>query len=96
MKAVKNAKDWGDYPDGIVPDEFVNNDNGNYNDDADNAFPYSFGNWENMDYNIALQWAFCDITGKHRWNRTNETVSAATQPMAVRMGRFGNLVYGNK
>ena len=93
---VKNAKDWGDYPDGIVPDEFVNNDNGNYNDDADNAFPYSFGNWENMDYNIALQWAFCDITGKHRWNRTNEAVSAATQPMEVRMGRFGNLVYGNK
>lgn len=92
---VRNAKDWGDYPDGIMPDEFVNNDNGNYNDDADNVFPYSFGNWENMDYNIALQWAFCDITGKPRWKHTPGTV-AETQQMELRMGRFGNLVYENK
>lgn len=89
---VRNAKGWGDYADGIAPDEFVNNDNGNYNDDADNVFPYSFGSWENMDYNIALQWAYCDITGKPRWKHTPGT-AAESQPMEHRLGRFGNLVY---
>ena len=60
---VRNEKDWGDYPDGMEPDEWVNNDNRLSTDDADNAFPYSFADWGNLDFNIALQWAYCDITG---------------------------------
>lgn len=64
---VLNAKGEGDYQFGMEPDEYVNNDNTLTTDDADNVFPYSFGDWGNMDYNIALQWAYCDITGKPRW-----------------------------
>lgn len=96
---VRNAKDWGDYPDGIAPDEYVNNDNSNYNDDADNVFPYSFSDWGNMDYNIALQWAYCDITGKPRWTHTPETRSSDLsleavdfQPVSKSFGREGNLI----
>jgi hypothetical protein len=98
---VKNAKDFGDYPDGIEPDEYVNNDNTLTTDDADNVFPYSFSDWGNMDYNIALQWAYCDITGKPRWTHdpsAKASVSVApcaVQPMNVSNGRFGNLVYAN-
>lgn len=98
---VRNAKGWGDYKDGIEPDEYVNNDNGSYADDADNVFPYSFGDWGNMDYNIALQWAYCDITGKARWTHTPNAVKACSmapvdmQPAAQVQGRFGNLNYNN-
>ena len=97
---VRNAKDFGDYPDGIVPDEYVNNDNTLTSDDADNVFPYSFSDWGNMDYNIALQWAYCDITGKPRWTHTPGTRSAmqalaptSFQPMTVGTGMYGNLIY---
>lgn len=98
---VINAKGWGDYPDGIEPDEYVNNDNLSYDDDAD-MFPYSFGDWGNMDYNIALQWAYCDITGKERWTHT-PTKSGAIhlpqpvdmQPVSLDYDRFGNLIYEN-
>ena len=98
---VRNAKGWGDYKDGIEPDEYVNNDNGSYADDADNVFPYSFGDWGNMDYNIALQWAYCDITGKARWTHTPDAAKACLmtpvdmQPAARVQGRFGNLNYNN-
>lgn len=98
---VRNAKGWGDYKDGIAPDEYVNNDNGNYADDADNVFPYSFGDWGNMDYNIALQWAYCDITGKARWTHTPNAVKTCSmvpvdlQPVAHVHGRSGNLNYNN-
>lgn len=98
---VRNAKGWGDYKDGIEPDEYVNNDNGSYADDADNVFPYSFGDWGNMDYNIALQWAYCDITGKARWTHTPDAVKACSmapvdmQPATRVQGRFGNLNYNN-
>lgn len=98
---VRNAKGWGDYKDGIEPDEYVNNDNGNYADDADNVFPYSFGDWGNMDYNIALQWAYCDITGTARWTHTPNATKACSmtpvdmQPAARVQGRFGNLNYNN-
>lgn len=102
---VKNAKDWGDYPDGIEPDEYVNNDNNLTDDDADNVFPYSFSDWWNMDYNIALQWAYCDITGKDRWTHTPTAVKSAGlgsafrpldfQPLDASNGHFGNLVYNN-
>lgn len=97
---VRNAKDWGDYPDGIEPDEYVNNDNTLTSDDADNVFPYSFSDWGNMDYNIALQWAYCDITGKPRWTDTPGTSDCADSlvPMEVQMpvqdvSRAGNRVY---
>ena len=97
---VRNAKDWGDYPDGIEPDEYVNNDNTLTSDDADNVFPYSFSDWGNMDYNIALQWAYCDITGKPRWTDTPGTSDSADSlvPMEVQMpvqdvSRTGNRVY---
>lgn len=91
---VRNAKDFGDYANGILPDEFVP---ANY----DNAFPYSFADWGNIDKNIALQWAYCDITGKDRWSSTiTRSVSAVQtptpgymQPLDVQHGRFGNLVY---
>ena len=98
---VRNAKGWGDYKDGIEPDEYVNNDNGNYADDADNVFPYSFGDWVNMDYNIALQWAYCDITGTARWTHTPNAAKACLmtpvdmQPASQVQGRFGNLNYNN-
>ena len=96
---VRNAKDFGDYPDGLRPDEFVNNDNASYADDVDNVFPYSFSDWGNMDYNIALQWAYCDITGMPRWTHTPGTRSAMTlapysfQPMTAGRGMSGNLIY---
>lgn len=97
---VRNAKDFGDYPDGIKPDEFVNNDNTSYADDADNVFPYSFSDWGNMDYNIALQWAYCDITGKPRWTSAPTRASSShtfipvdMQPMSPLHGHIGNLVY---
>ena len=98
---VRNAKGWGDYKDGIEPDEYVNNDNTLTTDDADNVFPYSFSDWGNMDYNIALQWAYCDITGKARWTHTPETKSmnalcpVEAQPMSHEFGRHGNLRYSN-
>lgn len=96
---VRNAKGWGDYADGIEPDEYVNNDNLSYDDDADNVFPYSFADWGNMDYNIALQWAYCSITGKDRWSHTPETKSSS--PLVVPMeaqsyipldGKYGNMI----
>lgn len=96
---VRNAKDFGDYPDGIAPDEYVNNDNTLTNDDADNVFPYSFSDWGNMDYNIALQWAYCDITGKPRWTHTpgsgvlTSLAPRDGQPMVIEHGRRGNLLF---
>lgn len=100
---VRNAKDWGDYKDGIEPDEYVNNDNTIMTDDADNVFPYSFSDWGNMDYNIALQWAYCDITGRPRWTdapltRSCPAVSLSPvdfQPYRLSYGRYGNLMYDN-
>lgn len=100
---VINAKGWGDYHDGMEPDEYVNNENLLTDDDADNVFPYSFGDWGNMDYNIALQWAYCDITGKPRWKETPVKSSSAMlmpqpidyQSVTLDFERFGNLIYEN-
>ena len=90
---VKNAKDFGDYPNGIFPDEIVPSS-------YDNAFPYSFADWGNIDKNIALQWAYCDITGKDRWASTitrsemsQAPVVYEMQPLETQNGRFGNLIY---
>ncbi len=98
---VKNAKGFGDYKDGFKPDEYVNNDNTSMDDDADNIFPYSFSDWGNMDYNIALQWAYCDITGKDRWTHAPKTKSASDfglipvdfQQLDVPAEKAGNLIF---
>ncbi len=100
---VMNAKDWGDYKDGIEVDEAVNNDNGIAEPhlEADDVFPYSFSDWGNMDYNIALQWAYCEITGKDRWKDTPRTKAAVEyclrpldfQPLILPCGRYGNLIH---
>ena len=97
---VRNAKDFGDYPNGIEPDEWVNNDNRLTTDDADNAFPYSFADWGNLDFNIALQWAYCDITGKARWNTNSTTRSSSGESLVPAdfgqyesaYGRSGNMI----
>ena len=91
---VRNAKDFGDYPNGINPDEYVR-------ENVDNAFPYSFADWGNMDFNIALQWAYCDITGKDRWNSLLTKSAASEQNLTpcgfqkpeLAHGRSGLLVY---
>ena len=58
-----NAKDEYAPKDGFWPDSgnSLNNQNKNYQDDIDNMFPYSFGDWGNFDFNIALYCCFCDI-----------------------------------
>lgn len=98
---VSNAKGFGDYPDGFVPDVMVNNQNSSYADDIDNVFPYSFGDWGHMGFNKALHLAYEDIIG----------TSAQSAPMAVssfaeeasvleftglkepQAGRHGNVIY---
>ncbi len=100
---VRNAKDFGDYAEGFKPDEYVNNDNASTDDDVDNVFPYSFSDWGNMDYNIALQWAYCDITGKDRWTTEPKTKSSLSAPhfapvdfqtLSVPVDKAGNLIFG--
>ena len=56
--------------DGFEPDEgnLLNNQDSNYSNDVDNMFPYSFGDWGNFDFNIALYCCFCDIIGEERPN----------------------------
>jgi hypothetical protein len=56
--------------DGFEPDagNMLNNQDSNYSNDVDNMFPYSFGDWGNFDFNIALYCCFCDIIGEERPN----------------------------
>ena len=63
-----NAKDEYGPKDGFEPDpgNLLNNQNNSYRDDVDNMFPYSFGDWGNFDFNIALYCCFCDIIGMDR------------------------------
>lgn len=63
-----NAKDEYAPKDGFYPDSgnTINNQNGNYKDDIDNMFPYSFGDWGNFDFNIPFYCCFCDILGIER------------------------------
>ena len=58
-----NAKNWCDYADGMMPDVVMNNQNTSYKDDIDNLFPYAFGDWTNMDFNLPLWYSFCKIAG---------------------------------
>ena len=101
---VSNAKGFGAYPEGFVPHVMVNNQNGIYSDDADNMFPYSFGDWGDFGRNVALNQIFRYISGS---SAIDEPVSVRSvpvpgfapvpvgpcdvkQPLA---GRFGNIVY---
>ena len=63
-----NAKDEYAPKDGFEPDagNMLNNQDSNYQNDMDNMFPYSFGDWGNFDFNIALYCCFCDIIGEPR------------------------------
>lgn len=105
---VRNAKDFGDYPDGFKVDEGceVNNQNASTDDDADNLFPYSFGDWTDFDFNIALSWVYYDIIGEARPSRTKVRSSAEIDyadgfhPMEAghierRAGHWGNVIRNN-
>jgi hypothetical protein len=63
-----NARDEYAPKDGFMPDSgnTINNQNGSYQDDIDNMFPYSFGDWGNFDFNIPFYCCFCDIVGIDR------------------------------
>lgn len=63
-----NARDEYAPKDGFYPDSgnTLNNQNSNYQDDIDNMFPYSFGDWGNFDFNIPFYCCFCDILGIER------------------------------
>ena len=75
-----NAKDEYGPKDGFEPDNgnLLNNQNSSYRDDVDNMFPYSFGDWGNFDFNIALYCCFCDILGLDRpdYSVKSQSVSA--------------------
>lgn len=97
---VANAKGFGDYPDGFPADVVVNNQNDSYADDKDNLFPYSFGDWGSMGFNVALRYAYEDIIGVSHSNAP-ATRSASFEPIPVghtglkqpQQGRFGNIIY---
>lgn len=63
-----NARDEYAPKDGFMPDSgnIINNQNGSYQDDIDNMFPYAFGDWGNFDFNIPFYCFFCDILGIER------------------------------
>ena len=103
-----NAKDWGDYSTGIAPDVMLNNQNSNYNDDIDNAFPYAFGDWDNFDFNLPLWYAFCDIRGvdptteeplsrsgkaKLARPRMEGIIRLPSAPLKRPVGTFGSVIY---
>lgn len=100
---VKNAKGFGDYPDGFQPDMMVNNQNSSYADDKDNAFPYSFGDWGDMGFNVALRLAYEDIIGQSKTSSAvlAAPVSVSSTPALIdatglkqpQHGRFGNVIY---
>ena len=98
---VANAKGFGDYPDGFVPDVVVNNQNSSYADDIDNTFPYSFGDWGDMRFNKALELAYNHITGTESASSARTKSSGAYDFMPLtetglkqpQHGRFGNVIY---
>ena len=59
---VKGPKD-GFEPEGI---NLLNNQNSSYDDDRVNIFPYTFGDWDNFDFNRPFYYIFCDIVGEER------------------------------
>lgn len=97
---VTNAKGFGDYPDGFTADVVVNNQNSSYADDKDNTFPYSFGDWGDMGFNVALRLAYEDIMGKTR-THTPAVRSVSYEHVLMdqtgikqpQHGRYGNVIY---
>lgn len=94
-----NSKGVSGPDDGFFPtDGFeMNNQNTSTADDKDNMFPYSFGDWGNMDFNISLQYACAGIYGSA--SAQNVTYSCPFIPLSPLpekerpLGRFGNAVY---
>ena len=105
-----NARDERAPSDGFKPDagNLLNNQDSNYNNDVDNMFPYSFGDWGNFDFNIPLYCCFCDIIGAERPNYGTTRSSDGIKIQALQLqnsvhplgssaiepefGRFGNII----
>ena len=105
-----NAKDEYAPADGFEPDSgnLLNNQDSNYQNDVDNMFPYSFGDWGNFDFNIPLYCFFCDIIGEDRPNYGSTKSSEDMKIQAIQLqngiepvcssvlqpelGRFGNVI----
>lgn len=97
-----NAKDEYGPMDGFEPDSgnLLNNQNSSYGDDLDNMFPYSFGDWGNFDFNMALYCCFCDITGEERPSYGAAPMAVGTamdehvkiDEMYPPVRRFGNII----
>lgn len=95
----------GFLPEGI---NLMNNQNSSYEDDVINIFPYTFGDWDNFDFNRPFYYIFCDIVGDERPQDKFESepvksgvygpVMPAAEPLASTgvkktPGRFGTIIY---
>ena len=93
--------------DGFLPEgeNLLNNQNSSYSDDKVNIFPYTFGDWDNFDFNRPFYYIFCDIIGEPRPEdqfSTTPTRSAACAPACEPIaftgvkhvpGRCGTIIY---
>ena len=95
---VANAKGFGDYPDGFDPDIIVNNQNNSFSDDADNLFPYSYGDWGDMHFNVALRIAYEQIMGIPSEIPASSVVfdPHQAQERVLRPGCYGNIIYSEE
>lgn len=86
-----NAKGEGDYKDGMLPSEenLLNNQNNDYGDDLDSIFPYAFGNWDDMSFNLGVYLCLCDITGVTRpqFSQTKSSSDNLQLRQAQELGR---------
>ena len=107
---VMNHKNEYAPNDGFEPDagNMLNNQDSSYQNDIDNMFPYSFGDWGNFDFNPGLYCCFCDIVGIERPDYTTtrsgsdirinaREISNSIKPIGAtclnpEFGRFGNLI----
>ena len=100
---LSNAKGFGDYPDGIEPDVVLDNQDATSQNDVDNMFPYSFGDWGSYHFNPALSAICTSILGTQPASvQTKGAPSAATDqfapigepgPWLHKANRFGNQIY---
>ena len=98
--------------DGFLPEgeNLLNNQNSSYEDDVINIFPYTFGDWDNFDFNRPFYYIFCDIVGDDRPvdNFGSQPVKSASggnmmpggAPIASTgvkkvPGRYGSIIYRN-
>lgn len=104
---VKNAKGFGDYADGFEVDHSVNNQNASYDDDLDRYFPYCTTDWGNSAADPALLWAMMNATtgedpdftpktsaAKFNANLSNTMQPVPNTPIELKLGRYGNVIYG--